>query len=391
MNVKILSCWFTTSYGTYTNGLRRALERRLGHEVGMIASNCGCGDPMEVGRKFMDLRCEFVELVNVPYYKKSNAVKEWLMVQARQVVYRERARRYLKLTGNAEVLHFQQILNAFGSVTVFNWLDMPCTAARVVTVHELDAYQQQHPELGSNYNKADGIIVHTDGMRDKLVSLGVHASHIEVVQHGIEIRPVYERPRGGIVYYLGHKLNASKGLITILTSLALLKKELGPEAPLLTIHGHYGGTAPEEGLQIAREAGVEGSVRWLNEISFDAAVDLYQGSQLCVLPYTGSFAGYPATLAMANGVPVIGTREAGLPEHLGDAGVWVERNDPSGFAAAILRLLNDEAERRRIAERGRARAERELGWDVIAQKTIGVYEKAMEKKFAFPDRADRAR
>jgi len=384
MNVKILSCWFTTSYGTYTNGLRRALERRLGHEVGMIASNCGCGDPMEVGRKFMDLRCEFVELVNVPYYKKSNAVKEWLMVQARQVVYRERARRYLKLTGNAEVLHFQQILNAFGSATVFNWLDMPCTAARVVTVHELDAYQQQHPELGSNYNKADGIIVHTDGMRDKLVSLGVHASHIEVVQHGIEIRPVYERPRGGIVYYLGHKLNASKGLITILTSLALLKKELGPEAPLLTIHGHYGGTAPEEGLQIAREAGVEGSVRWLNEISFDAAVDLYQGSQLCVLPYTGSFAGYPATLAMANGLPVIGTREAGLPEHLGDAGVWVERNDPSGFAAAILRLLNDEAERRRIAERGRARAERELGWDVIAQKTIGVYEKAMEKKFCIP-------
>jgi len=87
---------------------------------------------------------------------------------------------------------------------------------------------------------------------------------------------------------------------------------------------------------------------------------------------------------MANGVPVIGTREAGLPEHLGDAGVWVERNDPSGFAAAILRLLNDEAERRRIAERGRARAERELGWDVIAQKTIGVYEKAMEKKFCIP-------
>jgi glycosyltransferase involved in cell wall biosynthesis len=342
---------------------------------------------MEVGRKFMDLRREFVEFVNLPYYNKSNAAKEWLMVQARQVVYRERARRYLKLTGDAEVLHFQQILNAFGSVTVFNWLDMPCTAARVVTVHELDPYQQQHPELGLNYNKADGIIVHTDGMRDVLVSLGVHASRIEVVQHGIDIRPVLERARGGIVYYLGHKLNAGKGLITLLTSLALLKRELGPQTPLLTIHGHYGGTAPEEGLQIVRQAGVGSSVRWLNEISFDAAVDLYQRSQLCVLPYTGSFAGYPATLAMANGVPVIGTREAGLPEHLGDAGVWVEQNDPSGLAAAILRLLNDEAERGRIAERGRARAKCELGWDVIAQKTVGVYKKAIEKKLCVPRRS----
>jgi glycogen synthase len=173
----------------------------------------------------------------------------------------------------------------------------------------------------------------------------------------------------------------------MLTTLTLLRKDLGPQAPLLTIHGHYGGTAPEEVLEIVRQAGVEGSVRWLNEISFDAAVDLYQRSQLCVLPYSGSFAGYPATLAMANGVPVIGTREAGLPEHLGDAGVWVERNDPSGLAAAILRLLNDEAERRRIAECGRARAERELGWDVIAQKTIGVYKRAIENKLCVSRRS----
>lgn len=380
MNVKILSCWFKTSYGTYTDGLRRALERRLGCEVGVIASNCGCGDPMEVDRKFVDSRCEFVELINVPYYRKSTAAKEWLMVQARQLVYRERARRYLKLTGDADVLHFQQILNAFGSVTVFNWLDKPCPAARVVTVHELDPYQQQHPELGLKYNKADGVIVHTLGMRDKLVSLGVEAKRIEIMQHGIDLRPLPEGPRGGIVFYLGHKLNASKGLITLLTSIALLKEQMGPDVPLLSIHGHCGGNPPEEGLRSAREAGVEGNVRWLNEISFDAAVDLYQRSLLCVLPYTGSFAGYPASLAMANGVPVIGTREAGLPEHLGDAGVWVEPNDPSSLAAAILHLLKDDAERRRIAARGRARAERELGWDVIADKTMSVYEKAIETR-----------
>jgi hypothetical protein len=45
MNVKIISCWFATSYGAYTDGLRRALERRLGGEVGIIATNCGCSEP----------------------------------------------------------------------------------------------------------------------------------------------------------------------------------------------------------------------------------------------------------------------------------------------------------------------------------------------------------
>jgi glycosyltransferase involved in cell wall biosynthesis len=83
---------------------------------------------------------------------------------------------------------------------------------------------------------------------------------------------------------------------------------------------------------------------------------------------------------MANGAAVIGTRRAGLPEHLADAGVWVDPNGPNGLAAAIARLLRDEAERRRVAEAGRARAERDLSWDAIARKTLAVYEKAVQFK-----------
>lgn len=390
MKVKLLSCWFTTSYGTYTDGLRRALERALGNDVGIIASNCGCGDPMEVNRKFVNDRCAFVEFPNVPYYRKSNAAKEWLMVQARQLVYNERARRYLKLAGEAELLHFQQILNAFGSVTVFNWLDKPCAAARVVTVHELDPYQLQHPELAVRYNKSDGLIVHTAEMRDKLIALGVDGGRVDVVEHGIDLVPLYDGPRAGLLFYAGHKLNANKGLDTLFAALAVLKKKLGPRCPVLSIHSHMGAGTPEAGLQSAREAGVDSHVRWLNEISFEKAVAEYQRALLCVLPYTGSFAGYPATLAMANGAPVVGTREAGLPEHLGDTGVWIEPRDPAALAAAILRLLDDEPERRRIAGRARARAEQELSWDAIARKTLAVYTRALAHKRTGRDAALRA-
>jgi hypothetical protein len=139
MRVKIISCFFTTSYGAYTDGLRQGLERRLGQEVGIIASNCGCGDPMERNRCFQDRRCELVEMPNIPYWTMSTKAKQWVIDTARQVLYRERARRYLKRGGAADVLHFQQTLNAFGSVAVYNWLALPCPdAARIVTVHELD-------------------------------------------------------------------------------------------------------------------------------------------------------------------------------------------------------------------------------------------------------------
>ena len=379
MNVKILSCWFTTSYGTYTDGLRKALERR-GNGVGIISSNCGCGDPMEIERRFMDDRHDFVAFPNVPYWKMSTPTKQLVLDGARHVVYRERARRYAKRTGDADVLHFQQILNAFGSMTVFKWLAMPSRAARVITVHELDPYQQAHPEVSARYNQADGILVHTEEMRGELVRLGVDGERIDVVPHGVDVRPISTGPRSGLVFWGGHKLNANKGVVTLFTALSLVKEKLGDKAPTVTMHGHYGAKTPDYGTESARQAGVTGDVRWVNEVSFDDAVALYQRTLLCVLPFTGSFAGYPAALALATGVPVIGTRRAGLPEHLGDAGVWVGENDPIGLAATILRLLGDDGERRRIADVGRARAERDLSWDAVAEKTFAVYEKALRRK-----------
>jgi glycosyltransferase involved in cell wall biosynthesis len=380
MNVKILSCWFATSYGTYADGLRRGLERKLGREVGIIASNCGCGDPMEVGRKFLDTRCQFVDFPNVPYWPMSTPAKQLVLDAARHVVYRERARRYLKQAGEADVLHFQQILNAFGSMAVFKWLAMPARCARVVTVHELDPYQHANPGVSAAYNNADGIIVHTEEMRDQLVDLGVARDKVDVLKHGVEIPKLDDRPRRGIVFWGGHKLNNTKGLGTLFTAMSLLKDRLAHDAPIARIHGHYGTQTPEHAKHAAREAGVSDQVEWLNEITFEAASDEYQRALLCVLPFTGSFAGYPASLAMASGAAVIGTRRAGLPEHVGDAGVWVEENDPNGLATAIARLLGDEAERQRLAEKARARAERELSWDAVARETLGAYEKAVENK-----------
>ncbi len=329
---------------------------------------------------FMDDRHRFVELPNVPYWKMGTPVSQLVLDGARHVVYRERARRYLEQSGDADVLHFQQTLNAFGSMPVFKWLAMPSSAARVVTIHELDPYQLAHPDVSASYNKADGVIVHTEEMSDELTRLGVAADRIDVVPHGVELQPVLDGLRDGLVYWVGHKLNATKGVVTLFTALSILKDRLGARAPVVTVHGHYGTATPESGTQSAREAGVTANVRWVNEISFEDAAALYQRSLLCVLPFTGSFAGYPASLALATGVPVIGTRRAGLPEHVGDVGSWVAENDPIGLAAAIQRLLEDEPERRRLGDLGRARAERELSWDVIADRTCATYEKALRRK-----------
>src|SRR5579862_5557645 len=172
MKVKLITCWFLTSYGDYSDALRKALERRLGDEVGVIATNCGCGDPISEGRHFVDRRCEYFEMPNIRYWRSTNPIKRLARLKLYQLAGGRRARQYSKRGREAEIVHFQQILNAFGSMTVFKWLALPSLAARVVTVHELDEYQQNYPEVNRNYNMADRIIVHTHDVKKRLVGLG---------------------------------------------------------------------------------------------------------------------------------------------------------------------------------------------------------------------------
>ncbi len=158
---------------------------------------------MATKRQFQDRRCDYFEFPYITYFKSVNPVKYWLRTKARQLIYRERAKRYLTRTGDADVLHFQQTLNAYGSVALFNWLTMPSRAARVVTVHELYPYQMDLPESNFKYNRADRIIVHTNKMKEKLISLGVDGERIDIVEQGVEIPPVSNETREGVIFYGG--------------------------------------------------------------------------------------------------------------------------------------------------------------------------------------------
>lgn len=378
VKIKFISCWFATSYGAYTDALRQALERNLDTEVGVISSNCGCGDPVEVQRQFQDRRCEYFEFPHVFYFKSRNSIKYWLRNTLRHVVYHQRAKRYMRYAGDADVLHLQQNLNAYGSVATFQWLRMPTAAARVITVHELDPYQVDFPKSNLNYNRANRIIVHTQEMKDALTGYGVHPERIDLIEHGVDVGPMPQKgPRQGIIFYGGHKLNSSKGLETLFQAMAMVKKRLEGKTPTLTIHGHYSDITPAYGLQLSEQYKLGDNLRWLNQIPLQDAIEEYRKVQLCVLPYTGSFAGFPAVTAMANGLPVIATRRAGLPEHLGDAACWVEENDAEGLASAILDLLDDPDERERLASLGYTRAKEFLTWDVIAEKTLSSYNAAL--------------
>jgi glycosyltransferase involved in cell wall biosynthesis len=309
--------------------------------------------------------------------------KRLVKFSTRKIIYYRRARKYGKLSGGAHVVNFQQTLNAYGSIALFYWLSKPAQAARVVTVHELDRYQLANPDLNRAYNNADAIIVQHGAMRDKLVGLGVDPNRIEIILHGTDLPAIDEnQPRDGIVYYGGHHPFSGKGLHGIFKALALLKTRLGPATPKLKVHGYFGADDLAAVKALAAEFGLENDVSWFNQVPIREAICTYRSSLVCVLPYMGSSAGLAAAIAAAAGVPVIGTKNAGIVEHLGENGIWIKDDNAEEIAAQVEKLLASAELRRDLSTRLRKRAEHCLTWDTIADNTLAVFERALKRKAA---------
>lgn len=373
MRISMICCPFQTSFGFYGNALRAALEKKAGVPVHWVATNCGCGDPKEANRVFEAKTPDYFEMPVPVDYQSRYAWRRRIRSLARSFVFSAKAKRFSAMSQGADVVHFQQVLNAFGSKAAFAWLKQPSSAVRVVTVHELDADQQNAKAANVTYNRADAILVHCQELKNELIHLHVQPDKIHVVLHGTHLFERTTGPRSGIVFYGGHKLMSNKGLDTLLEAMAILKQRMGGGAPVLSVHGHYGVDTPPEALELAKKNGVTDRVVWVNQVPQDEVTKLYQRSLLAVLPYVGSFAGGAAGHAAACELPVVCTRKAGLPDHLGDTGIWFQEKNAIELADRIEYLLTNEPARKQAAERSYEHAQKYLRWDLIAEQTLQIY------------------
>jgi len=65
----------------------------------------------------------------------------------------------------------------------------------------------------------------------------------------------------------------------------------------------------------------------------------------------------PLAEAMGHGIPIVAYGVAAVPETVGGAGLVLPDKSPASFAAAVGRILSDDALRQHLARAGRARAD----------------------------------
>jgi len=87
--------------------------------------------------------------------------------------------------------------------------------------------------------------------------------------------------------------------------------------------------------------------------------------------------GYVLAEAQASGTPIITTLHGSIPEVVGDAALLVPPSDFLGLAGAMRRLLDEPAERERLARAGRARAEAEFDSLKQADRLLEAYQSVM--------------
>ncbi|MDQ2982467.1 MAG: glycosyltransferase family 4 protein [Actinomycetota bacterium] len=85
--------------------------------------------------------------------------------------------------------------------------------------------------------------------------------------------------------------------------------------------------------------------------------------------------------AMATGLPVIASDVGGVSEAVEDGvtGLLVPPSDPAALAAGLGALLADPAERRRLGEAGRARAEERFGLARFRQAHLDLYRRELAR------------
>ena len=212
-------------------------------------------------------------------------------------------------------------------------------------------------------------IEHHFGIPEKAVSVVYNGTDTEL------FRPVPGTPKEADLLFVGRTEDRKKGIGTLLEALAKLPREI----TLKIIDGRI----PDDGLvmRLIRRHRLEGRVL-LNRrmLELPELVAQYSTARAAVVPSFFEGFGFPASEAMACGLPVIANAAGALPEVIGTdgkAGQLVPARDPDALAAAIRDVLADPARAEAMGRAARARVERIFQWRDAAARLIEVFEETL--------------
>jgi glycosyltransferase involved in cell wall biosynthesis len=198
--------------------------------------------------------------------------------------------------------------------------------------------------------------------------LGVMESQIRVIHHGV-------RMPAGMDDSLRENLILTVGAIQKRKNVARIVKafEQMPAGWRLTIAGSPDGFGAAEELRAVEESPRRAEIDVPGYVSAGELESLYRRAKVFAFPSLDEGFGMPVLDAMAHGIAVITSNVSAMREVARDAAMLVDPLSADEIAAAMKRLVEDDALRMDLVRRGRERAAL-FTWESAVEKTWRVYD-----------------
>ena len=259
--------------------------------------------------------------------------------------------------------------------------------ALVITVHDLASLrfpgsleevtrERLGATLADALKRASGAITPSEVVRKELIEQGRCSSDaIVAISHGpghlfnVDNGPLPATIPGRFALHVG-TLEPRKNLGTLLSAWRLLRAR-GEDPPALVLCGPPGWN--NEALLDSIETGTrEGWLLYLGYVTDQTLAALYRQATLVVCPSFYEGFGLPIVEAQSAGTPVVCSDIPAFKEVAGDASLFVPAEEANSWAETLADLLRDEALRRELVARGRARVA-VLDWHRTARRTVSFW------------------
>jgi glycosyltransferase involved in cell wall biosynthesis len=341
----------------YDHALAAALTRR-GLQVELVTSRFVHGPPpAPVGYD-----------VDESFYRLATRLGEHSPGRRRAVKMAEHVPdmlRYRRRADAADIRHFQWL-----PVERIDQYLLPAARPRVLTMHNVIRREAVDIRLA---DRMDATIVHTHygaellggGERVHVIPHGAF-EHLAHQRHEAPLPAELAAVERPVVLYFG-VIRPYKGVDVLVEAFQQVE-----DAELWVV-----GRPLEVSMEHLRRLAPAGRVRFVDRYVSDAELPaFFRRAELLVLPHRSVDVSGVLFAGLAFGKAMVMSGVGGFREVVDEhgAGVLVPPENPAELAAAISRLLGDDAARRALEERALAAAAGPYSWDRIAAQTANLYE-----------------
>jgi colanic acid/amylovoran biosynthesis glycosyltransferase len=259
--------------------------------------------------------------------------------------------------------------------------------------YDISSFPKSYMGMGKHFfrrifNEYDYFLAMSNDMANDFIKIGCPSNKVKVHYYGIDSQRfkadrTYANKEVFNILTIG-SLVPKKGHLTILKSLVRLKAMLPALKFEYNIIGK--GVLEEQLKKFVAENGLSDHVHFRGHIKHGEEFSSYlNNADVFVHPSvtgpTGDKEGIPGTLveAMANGLPVISTYHAGIPEVVKSNynGLLIKEHDDLNLAEFLSELSSDSEKRKLLGTNARLRAVNEFDIRVKTAELISIYKELL--------------